>query len=452
MLGPSPTLGSAGPEQLTGLTNAPIDASSMPSASPGESKLPFSGLRVLDLTAFWAGPVVGHYLGIFGADVVHVESPTRLDNMRGHSVRPPDHERWWEYSPPFQATNTNKRGASIDLSTEGGRDLLLRLVEQADVVCENMTPRVLERFRLTFADLSRVNKRIVLLRMPAFGTAGPWRDRGGYAQTMEQISGLAWRTGYPEVQPEIPNGPCDPIAGMHATVALLLALEHRLRTGKGMEVEVAMVGGALNVAAEQVVEFTATGRRLERLGNRSRDCAPQGVYPLGPAHNDEWVALSVQTEAQWSALCDYLGSPGWAADDRYSSAAGRHQNHDSIDAHLGAWFSHLCRGDIEQIFAEGRIPIAPVLMPHQQTEVAQLAQRGFFEEVTHDLSGTSLFAKHPVRLGNGPTTHNRVPAPTLGQHTRELLVDWLAMSEPEICELEAHGIIGTMPRAAIHAR
>ena len=172
----------------------------------------------------------------------------------------------------------NKRGLTLDLAVARGRELARELIARCDVVIENYSPRVMDSWKLSYDDVRALNPRAIMVRSPAFGLSGPWRDRGGYAQTMEMASGLAWLTGWPDEPPEVPNGPMDPIAGTHATVALLLALEHRRRTGEGLLVEVPMIGGALNVAAEQVVEFSADGNLLQRQGNRSRFAAPQGAY------------------------------------------------------------------------------------------------------------------------------------------------------------------------------
>ena len=167
-------------------------------AAPPAARLPFEGLRIADFTAFWAGPIVGHFFAMLGAEVIHIESPRSPDGMRGHSLRGVDEEQWWEYTPVFHGPNTNKLGATIDMGTEEGRGLARKLIAECDVVIENFSPRVIEHWGLDYDALKAIRSDIILLRMPAFGLSGPWRDRTGYAQTMEQASGLAWMTGYPE--------------------------------------------------------------------------------------------------------------------------------------------------------------------------------------------------------------------------------------------------------------
>ena len=191
-------------------------------AGGADAGLPLDGVRILDCTAWWAGPAGTHVLASLGADVIKVESVGRPDLMRYAAVKPPSVDRWWEWGPIFHAANANKRGITLDLSTPEGVSLFERLVATADAVVENYTPRVMEQFGLGWERLHAVNPAVVLVRMPAFGLDGPWRDRTGFAQTMESITGMAWRTGFPDGPPVLVRGACDPLAGVHAVFATLL--------------------------------------------------------------------------------------------------------------------------------------------------------------------------------------------------------------------------------------
>ena len=252
--------------------------------------LPLSDIRVADFTAFWAGPVATQFLGALGADVIKVEGVRRPDGMRFSGGRPPDWDQWWEWGPVFLCSNTNKRGVSVELSTDAGRAIALDLIAASDLVIENFSPRVMENFGLEWDAVSAANPRAVMVRMPAFGLDGPWRDRVGFAQTMEQATGMAWMTGHADGPPMIPRGVCDPIAGLHAAFAAVAALVVRDRDGAGMHVESTMVEAALNVAAEMVVEYSRNGIELRRDGNRGPGASPQGVYRC--RGDDEWVALA----------------------------------------------------------------------------------------------------------------------------------------------------------------
>ncbi len=239
--------------------------------SAHRTELPLRGITVVDLTAFWAGPAATHLLAMLGADVVKVESVQRPDGMRFAGGFRADVERWWEYSWVFHGVNAGKRSITLDLESDSGRELLGRLVADADVVIENFTPRVMENFGLGYDVLKGFNERIIEVRMPGFGLDGPWRDRVGFAMTMEQLAGLAWLTGYPDGLPTAPRGACDPLAGVHATFLTVAALEHRRRTGRGQLVEVPMIDVVLNASALQVIE----ARRLRCGADPPRQPRPR---------------------------------------------------------------------------------------------------------------------------------------------------------------------------------
>jgi crotonobetainyl-CoA:carnitine CoA-transferase CaiB-like acyl-CoA transferase len=382
---------------------------------------------------------------MMGADVIHVESVKRPDGIRGHTVVTPSDDLWWEWTPQFHGPNTNKRDITLDMSSDDGRRLARRLIAECDVMLENYAPRVMDQWGLGWEEVSALRPDLIFVRMPAFGLSGPWRERTGYAQNMEQVSGMAWITGFPEGPPHVPNGICDPLAGTHATLALLLALEHRRRTGEGMLVEVPMVGGAVNVAAEQVLEYQAFGHLMERDGNRGPAAAPQNVYRcadvVGDGEPDAWVAVAVETDAQWQALCRALGRAdvpiGWATRD------GRRSAHDDIDR----WISEWCRprtGDeiVAHLWPAG-VPVAKVLAPAEVQHLPQLKARRFLEVVSHPVAGDQIHYGYPVRFGAGPARFHRRPAPTLGQHNHEVLVELLGVGPEEYARLLSTDVIGT---------
>src|SRR6202011_1189069 len=237
--------------------------------------LPLAGIRVADFTAFWAGPVATQVLASLGADVIKIEGGRRPDGMRFAGSRPPTWEQWWEWGPVFLCSNTNKRGVSIELSEPRGRALALDLIARSDLVVENFSPRVMANFDLEWEAVNAANPRAIMVRMPAFGLDGPWRDRVGFAQTMEQATGMAWMTGHADGPPVIPRGVCDPMAGLHAAFAAIAALVIRDRDGAGMHVESTMVESALNVAAEMLVEHSRNGIEMCRDGNRGPGASPQ---------------------------------------------------------------------------------------------------------------------------------------------------------------------------------
>ncbi|HUM00577.1 MAG TPA: CoA transferase, partial [Mycobacterium sp.] len=246
--------------------------------NPISAQSPLSGIRVLDMTTFWAGPSCTHMLAMLGADVIHVESTRRPDATRLIAGVPVTEENWWEKSPIFSGLNTNKKGVTLDLQSARGRDVLQRLIATCDVVVENFTPRVMDQLGLDFAAVKALRPDVVMVRMPGFGLDGPWRDNPAFAYAIEAAAGLSWLTGYPDRPPYEPYSVGDPNAGVHALNGLLLALEHRRRTGQAVLVEASMVDAAINIAAEQVIEYTAYGALLQRAGNRGPAAAPQNLY------------------------------------------------------------------------------------------------------------------------------------------------------------------------------
>jgi crotonobetainyl-CoA:carnitine CoA-transferase CaiB-like acyl-CoA transferase len=423
LMSASPVRGIADPAApLTAAARAPRDT------APAGT-LPLAGVTVLDLTAFWAGPACTHQLATLGADVIKIESPTRPDGMRFATVRPPSESDWMEYGPTFHGTNPAKRSVTVDFSKPEGRELVLRLVERADVVVENFTPRVLHNVQLEYDDLVARRADVILLRMPAFGLDGPWRDRPGFAQTTEQVSGIAWMTGEAGGEAVV-RSTIDPIAGIHGAFVVLAALEHRDRTGEGQQIEMPMAEVALNVAAEPIVTWAAYGTLLERAGNRGAPGAPQGVYAC--IGEEQWVALSISTDDDWRALIDVVGDPALAA---YTD---RRAAHDEIDAHLARWFASRDRDDAVSALLAAGVLAAPVWDQMIQDELPQLAERGFTQWLDHPVAGRVGYPGTGVRADTFDNSY-RTPAPTVGQHTNEVLHE-LGLTDAEIARLAALGI------------
>jgi crotonobetainyl-CoA:carnitine CoA-transferase CaiB-like acyl-CoA transferase len=405
--------------------------------------LPLAGVRVLDATSWWAGPSSTQLLAFLGADVIHLESATHPDGARTSGISA-EADEWWEMASLYVACNTNKRGVTLALDSPRGLELVRRLIRTCDAVVENFSPRVFDQFGLTWEAIHALNPRTVLVRMPGFGTTGPWRDNIGFAQTMEQISGMAWVTGYADGPPRIPLGPCDPNAGTHAAFALLVALCERTRTGLGSYVEATMVEAALNAAAEQTIAYSAYGAILTREGNRGPDAAPQGIYAC--RGEEEWLALAVADDEQWRALVQVLERPDWAMSATLDSEAGRREAHDLLDERLADWAALRDVGDAVDRLLRAGIPASRVADPRTIETHPCHVERGWFEPVDHPYAGSLSVPGPPFRFG-GVETWARVRAPMLGEHNREILEE-LGLRDEEIAELEATGVAGrTLARA-----
>ena len=398
----------------------PASDHASPPASPREWQLPLAGTRVVDCTAWWAGPSATNVLAALGADVIKVESVGRPDQMRLVSARRPPEFQWWEWGPIFHAVNMGKRAVTFDLGREEGIDVFRRLLRTADVLLENYTPRVMDQFGLTWDSVHELNPELIMVRMPAFGLDGPWRDRTGFAQTMESVSGMAWRTGFADGPPTLVRGACDPIAGMHAVIATMLALLGRDHSGRGSHVESVMVDAALNVAAEQLVEFSASGEVMGRLGNRGPAAAPQGVYRC--RGDDRWVAIAVETDAQWSSLVRALGEPQGAPAEELQQAAGRHAHHDAIDRWLEAWTEAKDAQDVVDALSSSGVPAEVVIAARDIVHNPQLRFRSLFETEDHPVTGAHEVPMLPFRFAH-VARWLRLPSPSLGQHNDEVLTE-----------------------------
>ena len=392
-----------------------------------DPSLPFADLKVLDLTTFWAGAYLTCYLGAYGADIVKVESIQRPDGHRYSGAWSYEGDRWYERSAIWQGTNLNKRDITLDLTSERGRELARRLAQDADIVIENFSPRVVEHFGLDYESLKKVKSDVILVRMPGFGLQGPWRDYVGWALNIEQTSGMSAVTGYADGPPCNLQGPADPIVGVHAGVALLAALEHRKRTGDGQLIEVAQVEVAACLTAEPVIEYSMNANVQLREGNRCRGYL-QGVYPT--AADDEWVALCVRDDADWTGLLTAMGRSGQRCGD-----------HDEFDALVADWTRTRAAAQIvEDLGAQG-VPVEQVLTPDRMYDLPQLDVRGYYDEVEHPITGKHRYPGWPFTMTPGPSRHHRFAPPTLGQHNAEVLRE-LGLTDDEIEDLRAHHVIG----------
>jgi len=423
------------PENGTGRPFMPTEGAD---AFPG---LPLEGVRVLDFTAFLAGPMSTEYLAALGADVIKVESIQRPDPMRFSVLLESSVEQWYEQGAIYQSANLNKRSVTLKLSDPRGRDIALRLAATADVVIENFTPRVMEQFGLTYEDLREVKPDIIMMRMPGFGLEGPWRDRPGFAASMEQVSGLAWITGYTDSLPTIP-GVCDPLAGMHSAFAILTALEHRARTGEGQQIEQAMIDLAGNLNIEQVLEHAAYGHLMERLGNRQPGTAHQGVYAT--VEPEQWVALRVSSDGEWEALRATIGAPAWSLDPGLQNAPGRRDAADRIDAGLASWFAGQSQKDALSALRSAGVPAEPVVHSYDVDLDDQMNIRGFWEDVTHPIVGTKRFPAWPIRAASRTAPWFSNYAPLLGEHNEEVLTS-VGVGAEDLAALRADAVIGTRP-------
>jgi crotonobetainyl-CoA:carnitine CoA-transferase CaiB-like acyl-CoA transferase len=406
---------------------------------------PLAGVRIADFTAFWAGPIATQTLAALGADVIKIEGLHHPDGIRFSGGHGSGVDQWWEMGPVFLCSNNEKRGVVLELSRPEAREIALGLIAASDVVIDNFSPRVMGNLGLEWDEVHAANPEAVMVRMPAFGLDGPWRDRIGFAQTMEQASGMAWMTGRADGPPIIPGGACDPLAGLHAAFATMVALEAKAAGAPGMQLECTMIEATLNAAAGPLVEYAARGVAVARDGNRGPGVSPQGVYRT--SGGDEWVALALLDDTAWPALVALVGRKDLADDPALAGERGRRARADEVDAAISAWTAEHDRATaVGQLRAAG-VAAAPVVTAADLLDDPQLQARRFWEQVTHPVAGTFLSTGMPFRLDSQPGSWIRRPAPLLGEHNAEVLAE-AGYTADQIAELERDGIIGSRPAGA----
>jgi crotonobetainyl-CoA:carnitine CoA-transferase CaiB-like acyl-CoA transferase len=412
------------------------------------TRLPLEGIRIVDLTAVWAGPYATRLLGDMGAEVIKIESPGSPDLLRALSLLPPGTEKSYNKAAYFNHNNRNKLSLTLDLSTGLGRDAFFRLVARSDVVIENYRAEVMDNLGLTYERLKDAREDIILVSMPGHGKDGPERDYVAYGTNVEQLAGLVAISGYIDGPPQksgISYG--DPVAGTAAAGAVLMALLSRRRTGKGQYVEMAQREVLTSQIGEYVVGYSIDGKIPERIGNRHPSYAPHGCYPA--AGKDRWVTIACRNDAEFVSLCSAMGDESLALDPRFRDAHTRHHNQDALDEIIADWTRDRASEAIFQQLAEAKVPCAPVLNHVDLYHDKHLRERGFFEKVEHRDAGSWEMDGPAYRFAHRPTSIRR-NAPAFGEHNDFVLREIAGLTDSEIAELYRQGITSSEPNMSAH--
>jgi crotonobetainyl-CoA:carnitine CoA-transferase CaiB-like acyl-CoA transferase len=404
--------------------------------------LPLEGIRIVDFTAYWAGPLPTAIMADLGAEVIKVESIQRPDQFRIVAI-PGDPAEVYELSPPFNATNRNKLGLTLDLARPDGVRLFKELVRRSEAVVQNYSPRVMPQLGLSYESLREVNPAIVMTSVSGFGQEGPWRDYVSFAAIGEALSGISGLSGYTGEGALIHGvGVSDPFAGYLAAFATLAAVHHARATGEGRHVDVSQLEASMQYIADALIELEFTGRRRERATIDDSAMAPHGAFPA--RGEDAWVALSIATEEQWRALLAAMGNPGWASDARFATPLLRRRNREALHERVAEWTARFDRHDLARDLQSRGIPAAPVLAPSDLVKDPGLESAGFFQYVEHKAAGRHPYPSFPARIDGEHPPIRRV-GPMLGEDNRYVLSKILGLSDAEISRLEAAKIIGTRP-------
>ena len=411
------------------------------------------GLRILDLSQVAAGPYATMFLGFMGAEVIKIESLSRMDINRGKARPSPDDlrvypdgdpgEHPWNTTAHHVHRNINKRSLTLDLGAKRGKELFLELAKVCDVLVENYRGSVMDRLGLGYDVVSRLNPGLIYMKISSQGANGPEANYGSLGSTLEQTAGLASITGYDDGLPLMTNLVYpDPVVGILSFGALMTALRRRLKTGSGCLVDLSQREVTTMLLGEAILDFSVTGRIAGTMGNRHRDMAPQGVYPC--SGEDMWVAISVSSDEEWESLCRVMGRPHLASDSRFADPKSRRNNHDDIDLVISTWTETQDHYQVMYLLQAQGVPAAPVLKGGEVIDDPHLESRGFWDVVNHPEAGTYKQVTTPWLLSNSPRATS-TPAPGLGEHNYQVLSGLLGLSKSEIDTLAQKGVIGNTP-------
>ncbi|MDO8704343.1 MAG: CoA transferase [Sulfuricaulis sp.] len=412
-------------------------------ARPAGAATALAGLRVIDFSHFVAGPYCTLILGDFGADVLKIENPVVGDNIRLH--RPP---ALGGEGAAYLWTNRNKRGLALDVSLPAGRDIALALIDQADVLVENFSTGVMDRLGLGYAELSARNPRLIYCSISAAGRDGAMAQRMGFDPIAQAESGFMAINGHPDSDGVVAGAPImDITTGMMASNAILAALAARERLGQGQYIEIAMFDQAAQLVSYRAIGYLATGIEPPRVGNMGRANTPVGVYPTatGP------IYLCCANERTYRRLAlDVFGRADLADGPEYANLAARLANFDGFNDIVRAILATNTRDHwIDKMRAAG-VPVGAVATIAEAFSGADMRERGLLSEIPHPTAGTVPNVAPPYRLSLTPVV-DPVAAPTLGQHTREVLHSLLKLDDAALAELALSGALGEPARGAAQA-
>lgn len=392
---------------------------------------PLEGLRVLDVSTILAGPLCCQILGDYGADVVKIEHPKAGDNMRGHGRSKDGVPLWWK------EISRNKRTVALDLKAPKGGEVLRRLATTADVLVENFRPGTLERWGLGPDVLLEENPGLVIVRLTGFGQTGPYSSRAGFGTLAEAMSGFAAATGEADGPPTLPAfGLADSICGIAASSAVMMALRHRDKTGRGQVVDLSILEPIMTAVGPGPTVYQQLGEIPQRHGNRSTNNAPRNTYRTS---DDKWVAISTSAQRIAERVMELVGHPEVIDEPWFATGAGRAEHVDLLDDHVGSWIAARDRETVLDAFTEAGAAIAAVYDARDITEDPHVRETQMLVEVEDDDLGPLLQHNVMWRMSESPG-RIRFTGRAIGQDTDEVLRE-LGYSAEEISNLKDEEIL-----------
>ena len=389
------------------------------------------GLNVLDFTWIYAGPASTRYLADYGATVIRIESVKKIDATR--TVAPfKDGHAGIERSAIYCNLNVGKYGLSLNLSVPGAREVAMRLMNWADVVIENFSPKAMRAWGMDYDSLRKIKPELIMLSTCLNGQTGPDRMLAGYGNMGACMAGFGELTGWPDRPPAAPfSAYTDFVSPKFITAALLAALDHKRRTGQGQYVDVSQVESSIHLLARAFLDYTVNDRIQTRMGNALRDYAPTGVYPC--AGTDRWVALAAPTDAVWRALCSASGR-GWSEDPRFVTAIARLENRAALDEAIGSWTAGFEPATLEELLQPVGVPVHRVSTSFDALADPQLEARRHIISIEHARLGPVPVETSRMRFSRTPAVVGWA-APEIGQHNDHVLRELLGLTDQEISRL-----------------
>lgn len=402
-----------------------------------ESGLPLAGVRIVDFGWVYAAPIATRTLADMGAEVIKIESSSHLDEMR---TSPSNVSRDIERDPVFHDLNRNKLSFAVDFAQPEGVALIKQLVAKSDVVVENYSPGVLARRGLDYEDLRQVREDIVMLAMSAAGQTGPLHRIRTYGPSISALSGLDSMVGYPGERVLGSQGfyP-DMIGAIHGAIAVLAALWHRKRTGRGQYIDLSQWEATVGMLGEAILDFTMNEVVRGTNGNHDGASSPYGNYPC--SEPDTWVAIAVGDEATWQSFCRAIGSPAWTEEPWAADGYQRAANADRVDEHVAEWTRQCSAQEAVEALQAESVPAGPSLHVGERYFHPHFQERGFHVDLEHPVTGVDIIGGISWKLDGTPGAIRRA-APTYGQHNDYVLRDLLNLSDGAIQELTDKKVVG----------
>ncbi|WP_112809533.1 CaiB/BaiF CoA transferase family protein [Ensifer sp.] len=390
---------------------------------------PLTGIRVLELARILAGPWIGQTLADLGADVIKVESPAGDDTRTWGPPFVEGEDGSALDAAYFHACNRGKRSVVLDFTTEEGQEAVRRLVAQSDVLLENFKVGGLEKYGLDYESLKKVNPRLIYCSVTGFGQDGPYAHRAGYDYIVQGMSGIMDLTGEPDREPQkIGVAFADIFTGLYGVIAVQAALAQRERTGKGQQIDMALLDCMTGVLANQALNFLVSGKAPRRLGNAHPNIAPYQVFPTADGH----LIVAVGNDRQFVKFCNLLGRGDLATDERYLTNASRVRNRDTLTPALAAETARFVRDTLLAMLEEAGVPGGPINTVGDVFADPQVAHRQMQIATPHSgaAGGTSPGVRTPIRFSDASLVLDR-GVPRLGEHTAEVLAEIGMTDMPE---------------------